>query len=79
VDQGLLETVAVKDFTAAARHQGAWFLRGHPLAGLPHSIFACGPIPFLVPSLKIRFRPLRQEHSPCILKFEFWHEAAKVE
>jgi hypothetical protein len=53
VDQSVLEAVAVKDRAAAARHLGTWFLRRHPLAGLPHRIFALGPIPHIAPRLKV--------------------------
>jgi hypothetical protein len=62
--------VAVKDLTAAACHKGTWFLRRHPLAGVPHRIFPRGPIPLSAPGLKIRFRPIRQKHSPRILEIE---------
>ena len=48
VDHGVHEEVAIKDLTAAAPHQGSWFLRRQPLAGLPHRIFARGPIPLIV-------------------------------
>ncbi len=64
MEQGVREAVAVKDLAAAARHQGTWFLRRHPVAGLPHRIFPIGPVPFVAPSLKIRLGPVRQEHLP---------------
>jgi hypothetical protein len=52
VDHGVLEAVAVKDLAAAAYHQGTWFLRRQPLAGLPHRIFARGPIALSAPNLE---------------------------
>ena len=70
VDPGVPKAVAVKDLPAGARHQGTWFLRRQSLAGLPHRIFARGPIPLSAPSLKIRFRLPREKHSPCILEFD---------
>ncbi len=70
MNQVVLKAVAVKDLTAAARHQNTWFLRRQPLAGLPHGIFARGPIALSAPSLKIRFRSVRQKYSPRILEFD---------
>jgi hypothetical protein len=57
-DHGVLQTVTIEDFAAGTSHQGAWFLRWHLFAALPHCIFARGPIPLIVPFLKIRFRSL---------------------